>query len=206
MGLPPPKNFEGLVKEAQELIQKKDNMENTLQEYEQVLHTAGVGMNDPLVDKLGFPRADVDVVMVRATRNQVHRLRNDIRSVTSEIERLLVEIHQMKKADESNSASTNDIKPSHDTIIPFAVVNAVAPDSPAYLAGLRRQHKIIQFGPINKDNHQGLQALNTFVSSSENQQIQVKALKEDGSIIDFTVTPRMGWGGRGSLGCHLLPL
>ncbi|OAD05109.1 hypothetical protein MUCCIDRAFT_171085 [Mucor lusitanicus CBS 277.49] len=201
------------MKDAQELIARKDKLEQELRELEDVLISAGVGMDTPLVDNAGFPRSEIDVHTIRTSRNMIHRLRNDHREIMSEIEAILHRIHQLKKASDEagtstsapTSTSSTSTTRSDERPIPFAVVNAVAPDSPAYNSGLRRNDQIVQFGGIHAGNHNRLQALNTMISHSENQTLTISILR-DGISLQMLIRPRSGWGGRGTLGCHLLPL
>ncbi|KAI9473843.1 MAG: hypothetical protein EXX96DRAFT_320661 [Benjaminiella poitrasii] len=201
-----------LMKEAKELMASKDEIEQQLNELEQVLNGAGIGMDEPLVDASGFPRAEIDVHQIRNTRSLIHRLRNDHRNVMSNIESILHRIHDAKRNEPTITTNTtttvdnHDPTPSNQSLVAFAIVNAVAPDSPAYTAGLRRNDRILKFGHVDATNHERLQALNTLVSQSENRAVSVAVMREDGNRFDFVVTPKSGWGGRGTLGCHILPL
>lgn len=56
------------LKEAQALIKEKDAIELKISEYEQVLRSQNVEMKTPLVDKDGFPRADLDIYTIRHAR------------------------------------------------------------------------------------------------------------------------------------------
>lgn len=208
-----------LLADAQQLIKKKDDIEAQLRELEESLRFQGVGMDQPLVDAGGFPRSDIDVVAARTSRNLVHRLRNDHKDIMKEIEQALHAIHQAsreekEKAGTSSSSSSTDnrqqeVSSSSTTpsLLPFARVNAVAPDSPAYEAGLRREDKLIKFGSIHAANHDRLQALNQLVGRSEGIPISVIISRgQDDQQQSLTLTPRQGWGGRGTLGCHIVPL
>jgi 26S proteasome non-ATPase regulatory subunit 9 len=205
--------FDDLMSEAKDLIARKDKIEQELRELEDLLIDAGIGMDEPLVDNAGFPRSEIDVHSIRTSRNLIHRLRNDHRAIMSDIEKVLHKIHEEKRLQaqqeeaEVSISSTSTTRTEIINEIPpaFAVVNAVAPDSPAYAAGLRRNDNILKFGLVNATNHQRLQALNVLISQSENQQIPITLLR-DGQTVEVVVTPRSGWGGRGTLGCHLLPL
>ncbi|OBZ86584.1 26S proteasome non-ATPase regulatory subunit 9 [Choanephora cucurbitarum] len=204
-----------LMGEAKQLITRKDKIEEELRELEDLLISAGVGMDEPLVDSAGFPRSEIDVHSIRTSRNMIHRLRNDHRSVMTDIEKVLHKIHEAKRnekqQEEEEEATTSTVAPPTASVViqevpvAFAIVNAVAPDSPADSAGLRRNDQIFKFGHINSTNHERLQALYGLISRSENHQVTVSVLRE-GQTIDIVVTPRSGWGGRGTLGCHLLPL
>ncbi|CAG8459188.1 5258_t:CDS:2 [Funneliformis mosseae] len=188
---------------ARQLIENKDAIENELKELEQVLKGQGVGMIEPLVDNSGFPRDDIDLVTVRTAP-----LRNDHKDIMKQIEEALHAMHaenQAKKAAAKNkSVETGLNRPK-----PFAIVNAVAPDSPAKEAGLFKGDKITRFGSIHVGNHQKLQALNTLVTDHEGKNISVTIERgevDSEEVLVLQLTPRRGWGGRGLLGCHIIPL
>lgn len=217
MGLPPPKmSSKDLVADAQQLIKKKDDIEAQLRELEASLASQGVGMDQPLVDAGGFPRSDIDIVAVRTSRHLVHRLRNDHKDIMKEIEQALHAIHEASRQENEKTSSSSPMTTAQQppvsssasstpSLVPFARVNAVAPDSPAYEAGLRREDKLLQFGSIHAANHDRLQALNQLVGRSEGSPISVTILRGDNQQ-SLTLTPRQGWGGRGTLGCHIVPI
>ncbi|KAI9314985.1 hypothetical protein BX666DRAFT_1965444 [Dichotomocladium elegans] len=233
MGMPTPTSTADgtsaeLLANAQSLMKRKDEIEAQLREYEEILHAQGdVGMDQPLVDNEGFPRADVDIVQVRTARNMVIRLRNDYKALMKEVENALYAIHEASRREKAattaaaaeaagggGAITTTRALPSPtlpitatDPAIPFARVNAVAPDSPAYEAGLRRDDRLVQFGTVHAANHDQLQALNALVRQSEGKPIQVIVLRSGTSDpCHLTLTPRQGWGGRGTLGCHIVPI
>ena len=45
-------------------IQDKENLEKDIVALSEVLKSQGVGMDEPLVDDEGYPRADIDVYQV----------------------------------------------------------------------------------------------------------------------------------------------
>ena len=47
-----------------ELMKEKDKLEEEITALNQVLKSQNVGMEEPLVDEKGFPRADIDVYQV----------------------------------------------------------------------------------------------------------------------------------------------
>ncbi|CAG8586470.1 624_t:CDS:2 [Paraglomus brasilianum] len=213
---------------ANELITQKDSIENEIKEQEQILKGQGVGMSEPLVDRSGFPRDDIDLVVVRTARARIIALRNDHKDVMNEIEKMLHIIHAEAKAktvvkeEEKEHSMYRDLRNECfneeregvayivfacvDRVTAFALVNAVAPDSPASEAGLQRNDKIVRFGHLHADNHRALQAVNLLVSESENKSIDVTIERGDeGQRLVLKLTPRRGWGGRGLLGCHILP-
>ncbi|ORZ03940.1 hypothetical protein BCR43DRAFT_484208 [Syncephalastrum racemosum] len=210
---------EDKIKKAQALVAKKDDIEEQLRALEDGLRIQGVGMDQPLVDREGFPRSDVDVAAARTSRHLVHRLRNDHKAIMREIEHALHEIHSaVKMQSEPNNNDSSTTSGNSDMMVdtnsgsdnsalqePFAIVNRVAPDSPASASGLVREDRITRFGPVHAGNHERLQALNRLVASSEGQPIEVVVLRGSRSHT-LSLTPMAGWGGRGTLGCHILPL
>ena len=63
----------------------------------------------------------------------------------------------------------------------------------------------MKFGTIYAHNNAKLARLAEVVQSSQGRVIDVVILRQE-ERIGLKLTPRTGWGGRGSLGCHLLPL
>ncbi len=125
-------------------------------------------------------------------------------------------------ADSSFSTNINSTSQSLSTVqIPFAVIDAVAPDSPASEANLCNGDLITQFGSINYLNHRNLQALMEAVHGAyeKKKPIEITVLRrrrmsvehdiphlvEAGVRVSRTVEiiPRP-WGGRGLLGCHIV--
>ncbi|EPS41417.1 hypothetical protein H072_4689 [Dactylellina haptotyla CBS 200.50] len=113
----------------------------------------------------------------------------------------------------------------------FAVVNQVFPSSPAEAAGLKAGDKVKRFGNVGALNHEKLARVATEVQQNENvrsssllaltilklmegsrlaqRAISVLVTRNTGvgeQDLDLSLTPRRDWGGRGVLGCQLLPL
>lgn len=124
----------------------------------------------------------------------------------------------------AGSSSTDDAA----LLAPFARVNDVVSGSPADNAGLKAGDKILKFGEVNWMNHEKLSKLAETVAQNvevscygrkfccisrrltERMQrpisIRVARDGESSAQLDLQLTPRRNWGGRGMLGCHLLPL
>ncbi|KAI1818418.1 hypothetical protein GGS20DRAFT_288496 [Poronia punctata] len=199
-----------------ELQQKKDNIENELKALGGVLDSHGVNMDTSLLTPDGFPRADIDVAQIRTTRSRIIFLKNDYKDLMNSIEKFLHE-HFASLPDKDGHVvpTTNPATMMGDTIpetleAPFAKVNSVVADSPAATAGLKAGDEIRNFGYVNKNNHDSLKRVAECVQGNEGQRVLVKVSRPAGSgarqELQFYLTPRRNWGGRGLLGCHILPL
>ncbi|KAF1851489.1 26S proteasome non-ATPase regulatory subunit 9 [Cucurbitaria berberidis CBS 394.84] len=210
----------GIPKEQlslQELIAEKDRVETELKALGQVLDSHGVHMNTGLTTFDGFPRSDIDVPQIRTTRARIIRLKNDYKDLMSRIEKGLHEHHaRLAEQAQNNPGVANHAQTAFDTApaaleAPFAKVNSVVAGSPADSAGLRVGDTVTKFGWVDWTNHERLSRVAEAVSQNEGIPITVKALRPSTSggpaeTIEMQLTPRSNWGGRGLLGCHLLPL
>ncbi|KAF2735713.1 26S proteasome non-ATPase regulatory subunit 9 [Polyplosphaeria fusca] len=197
-----------------ELVAEKDRVEAELKELGKVLDSHGVNMNTTLTTFDGFPRADIDVAQIRTTRARIVRLKNDYKDLMSRIERGLHEHHARIQEDaQSNSTSAAETAESSSGPLeaPFARVNGVVPHSPADSAGLKVGDTITKFGWVDWTNHDKLSRVAEAVGQNEGLPMTVKVLRPSTSggpsePVQMQLTPRRNWGGRGLLGCHLLPL
>ncbi|KAL2015328.1 hypothetical protein VTK56DRAFT_5790 [Thermocarpiscus australiensis] len=201
-----------------ELQRRKDNIEGELKALGGVLDSHGVDMNTSLLTPDGFPRADIDVAQIRTTRARIIRLRNDWKDLMGVIEKRLHEhFASLEDDDDSETAApaNTDASIPRDSIPetldrPFAKVNTVVENSPAATAGLKPGDLIRNFGYVNYENHDGLKKVAECVQGNEGQSIHVKVSRSSGGSraqeLRLTLTPRRNWGGRGLLGCHILPL
>ncbi|KAK5047827.1 hypothetical protein LTR84_006492 [Exophiala bonariae] len=211
-------SFEGLT--LQQLIVRKDNLEAELKALGAVLDSHGVTMQTTLTTFDGFPRSDIDVAQVRVTRARIISLRNDWKDLMDRIEKGLHEHHAKYQASDeykqsllqpqSNPTPTpapQQQLPTPET--PFAKVNSVEPSSPAHEAGLKAGDLIRRFGSVVWSNHERLRKVGEVVGQNLGRPIQVVVSRggaTDGQELDLKLTPRQNWGGRGSLGCHIVPI
>eukprot|EP00899_Mesostigma_viride_P025870 jgi/Mesvir1/6468/Mv19543-RA.1 len=92
--------------QAKELMSKRDAIEAEIAGVvEKLRANGGVGEKGPLLDKEGYPRADIDVAAARKDRHRLAELHFDHKELTKSIEALLLQIH-------SSSASAPTAKPA----------------------------------------------------------------------------------------------
>ncbi|EJT70025.1 26S proteasome non-ATPase regulatory subunit 9 [Gaeumannomyces tritici R3-111a-1] len=200
-----------------ELQRKKDNLEAELKALGGVLESHNVDMNTSLLTPDGFPRADLDIAQIRTTRARIIHLRNDYKDLMAVIEKQLHEHFASLDDDEvaassgTTFATAEPLPDSAPEVLdpPFAKVNSVVDGSPANSAGLKAGDLIRNFGYVNYANHDGLKKVGECVQGNEGQNVLVKITRTNGpsqTELRLTLTPRRDWGGRGLLGCHILPV
>ncbi|KAF6844417.1 26S proteasome non-ATPase regulatory subunit 9 [Colletotrichum musicola] len=211
-----------------ELQRRKADMEAELKALGGVLDSHGADMNTPLTTRDGFPRADIDVAQgsrfpsstdlpVRTTRARIIHLRNDYKDLMATIEKHLHEhFSNMQEDDDAKATpSTESNRLLSDQVEyrpleePFAKVNDVVPGSPAESAGLRPGDEIRRLGYVNYSNHDSLKKVAECVQGNEGQSVLVQISRPGlGTRLEMqlTLTPTRNWGGRGLLGCHIIPL
>ncbi|KAJ9221373.1 hypothetical protein DTO021C3_3596 [Paecilomyces variotii] len=210
-----------------ELMAEKERLEAELSALSSVLTSHGVNMNTGLTTFDGYPRDDIDIAQIRTTRARIIHLRNDHKDVMNRLEKGLHEhFANLQQAqaqaaagatDAPSSASqvapadTTSTSPAGIVETPFAKVNSVVSGSPAEQAGLKAGDTIRNFGGANWMNHERLSKVAQIVQQHEGIPLVVKAVRkaESGSgttELTLRLTPRRDWGGRGLLGCHLVPL
>ncbi|CAN8098866.1 unnamed protein product [Discula destructiva] len=207
-----------------DLQRRKENLEAELTALSSVLDSHGVDMNTRLLTADGFPRSDIDVAQIRTTRSRIIHLRNDYKDLMAKLE---VHIHAhfaslaADAADDTESGATATTTATTDPAVlrdfapasldpPFAKVNTVTPNSPAASAGLQQGDLVRNFGWVNAANHDGLRKVAECVQGSEGRGVVVKVSRISAAPsareMQVTLVPRRDWGGRGLLGCHILPL
>ncbi|EKX38263.1 hypothetical protein GUITHDRAFT_144371 [Guillardia theta CCMP2712] len=189
------------------------------------------GLNGRLVDKEGFPRADVDVHTARIHRNRIACLQTDHKSIMQQVEKGLFEHHSRVKegriaprhsapidsAASHRYAAVAPVLETQKPLRPFAVkppsrlllvVDEVSSDSPAQTAGLQVGDRVLAIGDVEWTaiSRQGMQALAAAVQESKDRDMAVVVMREgEARTTELTLRPQV-WSGRGLLGCHLNPL
>ncbi|OKL60861.1 hypothetical protein UA08_03303 [Talaromyces atroroseus] len=204
-----------------ELMNEKERIEAELSAYSSVLTSQGVTMDTSLTTFDGYPRDDIDVAQIRTTRARIIHLRNDHKEVMKQLEKgLHAHFEALQNAQDSsttpNGATTQLSQrslPTQNAITetPFAKVNSVAPGSPADQAGLKAGDVIRSFGTVNWVNHERLTKVGEVVQQNEGRAVVVKIVRQNESglgirELSVSLIPRRNWGGRGLLGCHLVPI
>ncbi|CAO3570422.1 unnamed protein product [Mortierella alpina] len=213
-----------LMTRAQTLMKQKDDIEADIKKAQDELQSQKVGMTERLIDNNGFPRSDIDLVVVTTARSNIIRLKNDHKEIMLQIEEALHAVHAEAIAEKeareaerkahgqessgaSAAGSSSAAQDSDRDLSPFARVNGVAPDSPAKEAGLIQGDMIVAFGSVNAKTPNVLPSLSEHVQSRENKPILVKVLRgESADLHSLILVPKQGWGGRGLLGCHIVPV
>ncbi|KAK7933086.1 hypothetical protein WMY93_003982 [Mugilogobius chulae] len=199
-------NADLTMDDVRNLIQKKDEIEEQIKAYYDVLEDQGVGTEGSLVDEEGFPRADVNLYQIRTARHQIACLQNDHKAIMSEIEEALHKLHAQEKEKKGSGVPHDDPMEEEEPGLPtaFARVEAVTAGSPAHTAGLRVGDEVIEFGSVNSNNFQNLQNIASVVQHSEGKALRVVVVRS-GERCPMTLTPQR-WSGRGLLGCNIVPV
>lgn len=194
------------------LSNRKTLIESELAQHYDVLSANSIGLTSPLIDKEGFPRDDVpDLASVIVARARIRELKNDLRTVVDQLAQTLPLL--FPKDSEHSASPSSTICPgsqsSSNSFKPFARVDLVSPASPAELAGLKLDDRIVRFGTLTAQNHDALQAIGRLVAQSEGKSVTVVWFRFEGekkTMISKELKPCSGWGGRGLLGCHIVPI
>ena len=201
------------------MAQRKD-LEEELSAHLSTLQAEGdVGMDEPLVDREGYPRADVDVHKVRIARNRVICLRNDLKSIMDKIESGIHNLHEQSRdgigglrPSDAAAASTSTSSDSNPGVVrdrvaggrPFAKVDIVSNGSPAERAGLKPGDLIVRFGSVDAENFPGaLTKLAEVASHNRDRPLDIEVIRGGNEERKLRLIPT-SWPGRGLLGCNLL--
>ncbi|KAL4875050.1 hypothetical protein BJY04DRAFT_171645 [Aspergillus karnatakaensis] len=206
-----------------DLTKHKERIEEELSALSTVLSSHGVNMNTSLTTFDGFPRDDIDVAQIRTIRAQIIRLRYDHKEVMTNIEKgIHTHFAGLQGARDNDAATRTTVgsvprtpsasAPQPDApLVSFATVNSVVPGSPADRAGLKTGDGICGFGNVHWLNHERLSKVTEVVQQNEGRTITVKISRTPAGSrttthLELDLVPRRDWGGRGLLGCHLLPI
>ncbi|GAC72063.1 26S proteasome regulatory complex, subunit PSMD9 [Moesziomyces antarcticus T-34] len=189
--------------EAMSLLALQKQLDGSMQRHLDVLAANGVTMQTPLIDAQGFPLANKDLMAIRTARQRINVLRNDSHALRDRVAKLL---GLAINGDTLESSSTSSAQKKVD-LDAFARVNSVADSSPAQAAGLREGDRVVKFGSVTAQHPQGLAALAAQGVVVDGTPIQLLVSRGGSSApVEITLVPRAGWGGRGLLGCHLVPI
>ncbi|EOY29552.1 26S proteasome regulatory subunit, putative isoform 2 [Theobroma cacao] len=219
-----------LKSETMKLMEKRSGMEAEMNAIiEQLCQPGGPGLSGNLVDSEGFPRADIDIPVVRAQRNRLAELKNDHKEITEKISVNIQVLHSSRLTSTpkdsgvdgglmnqnasvvSASASASlenlvlrDSLSANDvdmiSSVPFAMVDEIADASPAAEDGLQLGDQIVKFGNVKAGDNL-LQRLASEAQVNQGHPIPVIIMRQ-GALVNLAVTPRT-WQGRGLLGKRL---
>lgn len=172
------------------------------------------GIKDPLVDREGFPRNDIDLFAVCEKRQRLAVINTDHKALMRQIEREMknvyttIEVLPSPPSQQQQEQVSNihiQAKDVHYTA--FAIINEILDGSPAKESGLIDGDKLISFGTVSaKAGSDAINMLPEIVRSNMNKPISLKISRSsNGGLIDISITPKV-WGGRGVIGCHFSPI
>jgi 26S proteasome non-ATPase regulatory subunit 9 len=110
------------AEQARALMALKDHIEADIASQAEILSANSADMHTPLVDREGFPRADLDLWAVRTARVRIIELRNNLKDTMNKLGKALENVYE-RKPERTETASVQ--------LIPFARVNSVVSGSPA---------------------------------------------------------------------------
>ncbi|GAA5989790.1 hypothetical protein JCM5350_002942 [Sporobolomyces pararoseus] len=201
-----PSSTAPLSERISSLLTRRSNLEALLSvHYSTLSQNNESTMSTPLVDPQGFPRSDIDVAAVRNARVEIIRGRNDLKDIEKEMELLVQEGLARGEGGTPRAKEEMTSEERKEQTGPFAKVNSVAPDSPGSLAGLEPNDLIISISSIDSTNHENLAAVGRLVSQSEGKGLPIVVQRSGGKRTVLKLVPKSGWGGRGLLGCHIVP-
>lgn len=122
---------ENSADQVRALMARKDVIETEIDAQHSILKANSVTLRTPLVDREGFPRADIDVYAVRHARVRLIELRNDHAAIMDSIAKALQDVYKPDPEGASASTSQPVAEPAGEAVVPFAKVDGVAPGSPA---------------------------------------------------------------------------
>eukprot|EP01130_Rhizamoeba_saxonica_P012935 TRINITY_DN5495_c2_g1_i3.p2 TRINITY_DN5495_c2_g1~~TRINITY_DN5495_c2_g1_i3.p2 ORF type:complete len:218 (+),score=51.65 TRINITY_DN5495_c2_g1_i3:22-654(+) len=200
-----------------QLMQTKETLESEIEALLSYLTApGGPGLSGGLIDDEGFPINDVEhILSVRTARHSLSCKQTDHKMIMEEIEANLndyyavikqrkeeekLKIQEQDPEELAVEVTQNIVDSTLEQYQPFCIVKSVLDDSPASKAGLNKGDFICKFGSAIED----LSAISTVVRNSLNISLEVIIERDDKKMI-LHLTPSQ-WKGRGTLGCHIVPL
>ncbi|CAG9464792.1 unnamed protein product [Pedinophyceae sp. YPF-701] len=202
-----------LKKRIFEIQAQKDTVEAEMDACLARLNAPGQpGETEPLVDREGFPRDDVDIPQIRTDRKRVIELRNDHKGIMKQLGELLTQLHAAVKhevprpsaADAAQTGAAPPDAPAAPATAPFAVIDQVAADSPAQAAGVQLGDRVVAVGDIRGPPAEAFERVAAWLPTAEGVKVAL-VVEREGRLVTLALVPRR-WGGRGLLGCHMKPL
>lgn len=196
---------------------------------------APAGIRDPLVDKEGFPRADIDLYRVRSRRQRLAIINTDHKRVMTQIENEMYKHYETKMAESdvgesltrvlsrtsiepimltNSSSSATDLSKDVSGLKPIAVIDEVFPSSPAAAGGVQVGDRVLKFQEIcSKSSSNPISLIPDVVKTcyesnqqrSERKSLELVVLRGSAQFLTVFILPQK-WEGKGLLGCHLTPL
>merc|ERR1711872_709111 len=169
-----------------DMIKEKEILEDEIKGLTEVLTSQGVGMDEPLVDAEGFPRADIDVYQVRHARHAIRTKGNDLKACLAKIEHGLHNLHAQAREGGGMEAAVERLE-IDDSTAPFARVLVVTQGSLAEKAGFKAEDLITRFGSVNVTNFTSIKSISEVVEHSTNREVSITIIR-DGSPKKLNLT------------------
>lgn len=188
--------------------EERDKLEKEIKALVEYLNGPGMpGIQGSLVDSEGFPLSGVDLYSVRQARQKFNCLNNDYTELMNKIEAELHAYYGNQASSETRVRESAPVQVSlttHDKPVAFAEISEVSEGSPAALAGLQVQDKIVNFGPVNYLNSNSLRGLQEFVKDCEGTEVPVGLIRGN-EVFRLVIRPAK-WAGNGVIGCRFRPV
>ncbi|XP_014247156.1 26S proteasome non-ATPase regulatory subunit 9 [Cimex lectularius] len=185
-----------------ELREKRDSLEKVMKEMSEILAEQNVGMEDPLVDTEGYPRADIDVYNVRKARRTIIMTRNDLIHINERLKELLEKLMPSYPDGERDWGVYPPVK-TDECSKQLAVIKDVQKGSPVELSGLMEGDIIMQFGTVTSLNFKSIEDIAQEVNTNIDLYIKVLVMRGN-NLKRVNVRPKI-WTGKGLLGCKIVP-
>jgi len=209
--------------DLRDLNRQREAIEEELATLTEALGAANMGgVTGALVDREGFPRADVDVHTTRTMRHRLACLNTDHKALMQMLESRLHALHAATAGERgAGGVSAARAEPSRappqvapaapspmangdaDSMPSFARIASVTAGGPAAAAGLQAGDELVRYGHLDSTNHDGLRAVARLTGRSEGGAISL-AVRRAGETLAISLAPHR-WEGPGLLGCHLVP-